>query len=147
MKSTKQPLYNTWLHVRQRCNSSSYRDYKYYGGRGIKVCKRWNIADWKSTGFLNFLKDMGDRPEGYQLDRIDNNKGYSPKNCKWSTPKENLSNTRYNVTYQGEHAFDAGKRLGGNRDLVCKRIKLGWSLERAFTEKARIYNRRDYEYN
>ena len=124
--------------MRKRCNNPNNKDYKYYGARGIKVCKLWSIADWKGTGFLNFLKDMGERPKGYQLDRIDNNKGYSPKNCKWSTPKENLSNMRNNVKYLGETAADASLRLGGSYTLVYERIKLGWSLKRAFTEKLKF---------
>ena len=128
--------------MRQRCSNPKHMAYANYGGRGIKVCKRWDIVDFKGKGFKNFLKDMGERPEGYQLDRINNNLGYSPKNCKWSTPKENQSNTRKNVTYKGEHASDARKRLGGSYALIYNRIRDGWSLKRAFTEKVKVFNKR-----
>ena len=135
MKVSKHPLYRTWAMMRNRCNNPNHHDYKHYGGRGISVCASWSIADYKSTGFWNFVKDMGNKPEGYQLDRIDNNKGYSPENCHWVTCKENLSNTRTNVKYLGETASDASLRLGGSYTLVYMRIKLGWSLKRAFTEQ------------
>ena len=76
------PIYKIWGGMRSRCNNPKVKIYKYYGGRGIKVCSRWN-------DFKNFYKDMGDRPPGLQLDRINNNGGYEPSNCKWVTSKEN----------------------------------------------------------
>ena len=121
--------------MRQRCNNLNNKDHKNYGGRGISVCPSWDIADYKSTGFKNFLKDMGEKPRGLTLERINNNGNYTPKNCRWVTRKENNSNRRNNVIYKGEMAADASRRLGGNRALVVQRIKLGWSIERAFTEQ------------
>lgn len=81
-----------------RCNSPTSTSYPRYGGIGISICKRW-------TKFENFVEDMGERPStNYQIDRIDNTKGHTPDNCKWSTPKEQSLNRRSNllVTYRGE---------------------------------------------
>lgn len=80
-----------------RCRNPQSKYFKNYGGRGITVCDRW-------LAFGNFLKDMGERPDGLSLDRKDNNKGYSPDNCKWATRAEQNSNQRRNVyvVIQGE---------------------------------------------
>ncbi len=81
------PTYRSWQMMWQRCTNPHEIGYKYYGGRGITVCKRWEE-------FINFLEDMGIRPEGKTLDRIDSDRNYGPNNCKWSTPKEQANNRR-----------------------------------------------------
>lgn len=84
----KHKLYKVWSTMRHRCNNSNDPNYKYYGGRGIKVCERWDK-------FENFLSDMGFRPKGKMtLDRINNDGNYEPGNCRWVTHKENCQNRR-----------------------------------------------------
>ena len=86
--SARHPLYSTWGGIKNRCYNSKGQDFICYGGRGIFMCRRWRKA------FINFLKDMGDRPTGTSIDRMDNNGSYGKWNCKWSTPKEQSNNRR-----------------------------------------------------
>lgn len=84
----EKPLYSTWLGIRRRCNNPNTKDYKNYGGRGIKVCERWD-------SYEKFEYDMGLKPSpNHSIDRIDVNGNYSPDNCKWSTPKQQANNKR-----------------------------------------------------
>ena len=85
---SRHPLYSTWSNMKGRCYNPNRPVYKYYGGRGIKVCDRWK------NSFKLFLKDMGERPEGCTLDRINNDGNYEPTNCKWSTTVEQNKNRR-----------------------------------------------------
>lgn len=89
------PTYHSWRMMRERCNRSKNLMFKYYGARGIKVCKRWDK-------FTNFLKDMSERPEHMTLDRIDSDKHYCKKNCKWSCSVEQAHNRDFDRYYEGD---------------------------------------------
>ena len=116
-------MYSVWQGMLGRCNSPTHRSFHSYGGRGIKVCKRW-------LDFANFLKDMEPRPEGTSLERKKNHLGYSPGNCHWATAKEQGRNRRDNVhvTYKGVKMTmaEATEKSGLKRDTIQYRIKAGW---------------------
>lgn len=128
------PEYRIWCGIKKRCYNIKDRAYKNYGARGIVVCDEWK------NSFEQFYKDMGPRPFAkYSIDRIDNNKGYGPNNCRWASVKEQNQNTRsnINVTFQGKTQCMAAwaDELGIRRQTLFSRIEAGWSVESAFTLK------------
>jgi len=79
-------MYKAWAGMKTRCYNPKTKTWKYYGAKGIKVCEKWRKS------FEIFLSDMGERPKGLSLDRINNNGNYEPDNCRWATPKEQRNN-------------------------------------------------------
>lgn len=126
------PEYKVWYGMNQRCHNRNDSAYRNYGGRGIQVCDRWRHS------FQNFASDMGDRPTSkHTLERIDNDKGYSPDNCRWATRKEQSRNTRVNrrITIGGKTQIlqDWVDQYGISTTLVINRTKRGWPIRAAIT--------------
>lgn len=129
MKRTK--IYSIWSNMIDRCYNKNNRSFNSYGGRGIKVCNRWRRS------FVDFYRDVGEPPHGRQLDRVDNNKGYSPSNFRWSTVSANCRNKRNNriVRFGGEAMCLASweDRTGISQKLILDRIRRGWDVGRILT--------------
>jgi hypothetical protein len=112
--------------MRYRCYSPSNAKYPIYGGRGIKVCDRW------LESFENFLADMGEKPEGMTLDRIDPNGNYEPENCRWATPAQqanNLRTVRYLEHNGARHTItEWASILGTTRPAIIMRMRRGETI-------------------
>lgn len=136
MRTTQHPLYPVWSGLFTRCHNKNSKDYKYYGAKGVTICGRWSIKG--GEGFWNFVKDMSPRPEGTTLDRIDREKEYSPDNCRWATPLEQVNNRGIatSLTYDGEtHTItEWGEITGIGRETLYQRINYrGWDAKKALT--------------
>ena len=126
--------YKSWASMKRRCSATNLRCYKWYGGRGITVCDRW------LNSFDNFLKDMGERPVGTSLDRIDTNGNYEPSNCKWSTIIEQQNNRRTNrfFYYNGsmKTISEISRSVGIKRGTLYYRMVVkGWTVEESINKK------------
>lgn len=126
-------FYRRWSDMRYRCSNPNFAAYKDYGARGITVCDRWQT-------FANFYEDMFPTyVKGMQIDRIDNNKGYSPENCRWATPKQNNRNRRSNVwveTPEGPMVLaEAAERFCIRPDTLWHRIKNGATAQKLFAQQ------------
>lgn len=128
------PTYYSWRCMKQRCNDLKHKSYSRYGGRGIKVCERWD-------DFTNFLADMGERPYNKTLDRIDSSQGYSPENCRWATiDQQNVNRRGFDNTsgHRGVYSTPSGKwkaeiKRGG------KNFNLGTYKDKVDAIQARLY--------
>lgn len=125
-------MYRTWYGMLERCNNPLNPAYERYGERGIKVCERWQ------NSFELFVLDIGEKPsKEHSIDRINNDKGYSPDNCKWATKTEQAHNRRSNkmITFRGEtlNVKQWCTRLGIDAGFVYQRLKKGWDVIDALT--------------
>lgn len=130
-QALKTKAYSSWAGALSRCNNPKNAKYYKYGGRGISVCESWH-------DFRNFYEDMGDCPEGHTLHRINNDGNYEPGNCKWADAHEQ-SRQKTNsvfVTLGGirMNATDAERQLGWGSDVICGRLRAGWTEERALSQ-------------
>jgi hypothetical protein len=134
------PTYSSWSEIKKRCFNSSHNSYNDYGGRGISVCNRWR------SSFANFYADMGIRPTGKSIDRIDNEGNYTPENCQWATPRQQCNNKRNNkyFTFNGETLTlpQWSRRTGIKHLTLYGRIKRGWSIDKALTVDPLAYHNR-----
>lgn len=124
--------YRSYYSMKTRCLNKNYTQYKDYGGRGIKICDRWLGPD----GFVNFLNDMGERPQDKTLDRIDVDGDYKPSNCRWATRQEQSNNMRTNIfiEYNGEKNTipEWSRKKGFSPEVLYNRIMIyKWTPERA----------------
>lgn len=133
-KNNRTKEYGIWSNMIQRCGNVRHHSYKYYGGRGISVCERWLVYE-------NFLSDMGRKPPRHSLDRIDNAGNYEPANCRWATQSEQIRNSSHAkyVTIDGRTKLITEwiHDLGLVQSTVNRRIKRGWSPEKALTAPTR----------
>ena len=125
------PLYRTWEKMRERCNNPNSISYARYGGKGVKVCARWDE-------FLHFIEDMGERPDGHTLDRINGDEDYCPENCRWATHKEQAANRKQAVTARLITAYgktmtlsEWSRHTGVPISTIFNRLNRGWPDERA----------------
>lgn len=132
------PTYRTWQAMVTRCTNIPVKSYQDYGARGISVWAGWLV-------FENFLADMGERPSGTSIERIANEKGYGPDNCKWATKIEQARNTRANkfVNYKGNRMTQAefAGVIGHNQRTVSYRLRSGWTPEQVANTPAHTGNR------
>lgn len=124
------PTFKTWSSMLHRCYNPQAQQWPNYGARGIKVCPRW-------FDFSEFLKDMGEKPDGLMIGRIDNDGDYEPSNCRWETPRQQQNNRRSNrrLTFNGktDTLENWARTVNLKADTIAHRIKRGWSLEEALT--------------
>lgn len=126
--------YWSYHDMRDRCESPSNEHYARNLAKGVTVCPQWK------KNFLQFFADMGPPPaKGYTIDRMDNNKGYQPGNCRWATRVEQDKNRpgNINITHNGltMHLAEWSRHLGGCADLVCKRLEIGWTKIEAVSHR------------
>jgi hypothetical protein len=135
---SQNPLYSIWQAMNARCQKPHHRDYRFYGARGIKVCRRWR-------NFTYFLADMeADWTSGLSIERNDVNKDYKKSNCRWATQAEQARNTRRNVIVKSPWgmltASQCAEKIGINPSVFLYRLRRGWTGDKLFSP-SRQFNR------
>lgn len=127
-------LYHIWASMKQRCKNPNNHKYNDYGGRGITVCNEWEVFD----NFYNWSVDNGYK-EGLTIDRIDNDKGYSPDNCRWATQTEQARNKRNTIFLELDGERKPLPEWADEKNIpssvIRKRLKMGWSVNEALNIK------------
>lgn len=130
---TRTPLYRAYHDMIDRCYKPQKSNYKYYGGKGVKVCEEWKI---EYLSFYEWAMSHGYK-QGLQIDRIDNQKDYCPENCRWATKleQENNKTTNIRIEYKGEtHTMTEWARIAGlTNSCLGARLRKGWAVEKALT--------------
>ena len=127
-------VYNIWAGMKQRCQNPKYHGYANYGGRGIKVCERWQT-------FELFYADMGDPPRGTSLGRMNNDGNYEPSNCQWERPKQQARNKRNTTLVDGVSVAQLAEEHGVPARRVRDRLRAGWPLDKALLTPPDKHNR------
>ena len=134
---TQTPLYRAYHDMIDRCYKPQKSNYKYYGGKGVKVCEEWKIE------YLSFYEwsIVNGYKEGFQIDRIDVNGDYTPKNCRWvdKITQENNKTTNVRITYSGETHTVAewARKKGFKPHTIRNRLRKGWDVKRALETPTR----------
>lgn len=135
---TKTRAYSIWIGMLSRCSDADAPKAHLYALKGIRVCERWQR-------FENFFADMGERPPGHSIDRIDSNGNYEPSNCRWATPKQQANNTSMNVklTFNGrtQNISQWAEELRIRQNTIVYRLRRGWDVSAALTIPVQPKNR------
>ena len=134
---SRRKMYRIWYSMKRRCENQNDKGFKYYGSRGISVCERWQV-------FENFYEDMGDKPDGKSLDRINNDSNYEKDNCRWATHKQQSRNTRRNVFIEWNGRVQTRKdwadELGFVEPAIKRRLEK-WGVEKTMTTKKQVHGK------
>lgn len=131
-------IYHIWNSMKMRCANPNAINYKYYGGKGVTVCDEWQTFE----PFLEWATANG-YADGLTIDRIENSAGYTPKNCRWVTPKKQQNNTSYNhvLEYRGKKCsvMEWSEILGIPATTLYNRLRRGWDVKRTLSTEKRKY--------
>lgn len=132
----RSPTYSVWVGMKARCRQASHKDFPKYGGRGVRVCDRWEAS------FVAFLADMGERPSlDHSIDRLNSNGNYEPGNCRWATSLQQATENKRDMRPVSINGVDYPNRaaacaaFGVRPSTVQERLKAGYSIEEALTAK------------